>query len=530
MTSSPAAPRQIVFGLDAAEWLLVKRLMDEGKMPAFKRLMERGAHGVLETTAGQLPDTVWSCIYGGTNPGTFEKHFYVQYDAKTRDLRFVEDDAFTKRPFWDVLSDAGKKVGVVDAVKFQTSKQLNGFQITNWGAHATKAPRDSLPVGLFDEVVSKFGLHPVQDCDKVDAGKPAQLLDLRRRCVEGTRLRGELHRSLMTEREWDMLFLCYSEPHCIGHHFWHWADPSHPRHGEAGDPGLQDAVESVYRAMDDEIGKTIELAGDDVQIMIVAGHGMGSLYHASWNLTEMLDLLGFGRDPAPPRDAGAPSAPASPVQKKAKGSFWRQVKMVVPGKIQYAIKGLLPKALQNELIFKWYAGNRDWAGRLAFPVPNNDAVGAIRVSVQGRDKGGVVPPEQHRAVCEEIKAAMEELTDPVTGKPVVDEVVICRDRFKGAYEDVLPDLTIHWNAAFPWSALTSPRFGTLQLTNQDGRTGSHTARGFCIVAGPGVPAGVTLEGHSIYDIAPTILATAGVDAPAAMEGRPLPILGDTVTV
>ena len=525
---SAAPPRQLVFGLDAAEWMLVERWAREGKMPAFAALMERGAHGVLSTTAGQLPDTVWSCIYGGRNPATFEKHFYVQYDAATRDLRHVKDDAFTKRPFWDILSDAGRTVGVVDAVKFTTSPSLNGFQLTNWGAHATKAPRSSLPAGLFAEVERKFGLHPVQDCDKVDSDKPAQLRELRQWCIDGVRLRGEMNRWLMKERAWDDLFLCYSEPHCIGHHYWHWLDDTHPRHGENDTHGLSDSIEAVYRAMDEEIGKTIELAGDDTRVMIVAGHGMGPLYHASWNLEEILDRLGFGRDGAPaPADANAGDRDTG---NKGKTNFWRMLKMTLPGKLQYAIKSVLPEAVQDELLFRWYAGKRDWKGRRAFPVPNNDAVGAIRVSVKGRDKDGVVPPEQHRAVIEEIKGAIEELEDPKTGRKVADEVVILRDRYDGDHLEGLPDLTIHWDSTFPWDTLRSPRFGTLEIVNQDGRTGSHTSRGFVIAAGPGVPAGTVLEGHSIYDVAPTILATAGLPVPDDMDGAPRPILGDRVSV
>src|SRR5690606_35243787 len=125
-------PRQLVFGLDAAEWLLVKRLCDAGKMPTFARLLENGAHGVLATTAAQLPGTVGACIYGATSPATSETRFYVQYDARPRDLRHVKDDAFTDRPFWEILSDAGVEVGVVDAVKFTTSARLKGFQLTNW--------------------------------------------------------------------------------------------------------------------------------------------------------------------------------------------------------------------------------------------------------------------------------------------------------------------------------------------------------------------------------------------------------------
>jgi arylsulfatase A-like enzyme len=39
--------------------------------------------------------------------------------------------------------------------------------------------------------------------------------------------------------------------------------------------------------------------------------------------------------------------------------------------------------------------------------------------------------------------------------------------------------------------------------------------------GPGVAAGLVLEGHSIYDIAATILDWAGVEIPAHFDGRPL---------
>jgi arylsulfatase A-like enzyme len=38
-----------------------------------------------------------------------------------------------------------------------------------------------------------------------------------------------------------------------------------------------------------------------------------------------------------------------------------------------------------------------------------------------------------------------------------------------------------------------------------------------------VPAGIELTGHSIYDIAPTVLELAGVQAPEDLDGRPLPL-------
>ena len=48
--------------------------------------------------------------------------------------------------------------------------------------------------------------------------------------------------------------------------------------------------------MDREVGSIIDAAGSDVCVYIISAHGMGPLYHASWNLQEMLDDWGYGRD------------------------------------------------------------------------------------------------------------------------------------------------------------------------------------------------------------------------------------------
>ncbi len=82
--------------------------------------------------------------------------------------------------------------------------------------------------------------------------------------------------------------------------------------------------------------------------------------------------------------------------------------MAVPGKLQYAVKAMLPKAVQNELIFRWYAGPRNWAGCRAIALPNNDSVGAIRLLVEGRDRHGVIPPADYRKTCDEIADALYE--------------------------------------------------------------------------------------------------------------------------
>jgi predicted AlkP superfamily phosphohydrolase/phosphomutase len=81
----------------------------------------------------------------------------------------------------------------------------------------------------------------------------------------------------------------------------------------------------------------------------------------------------------------------------------------------------------------------------------------------------------------------------------------------------------------PQNSVHSPRFGTLQIRQQDSRTGSHTDHGFLLVHGPGVCPGSLMTGHSLYDIAPTILNYSGVEVPGDLDGKPVTMIGGNIS-
>jgi hypothetical protein len=213
------------------------------------------------------------------------------------------------------------------------------------------------------------------------------LTKLRRNLIEGVRRHGELFRWLMRTRQWDVFVAVFSAAHCAGHHFWHCSDMS--TRNVTRSPGLADTVEQVYRAIDRELGEMIAMVGPETRVMITTPHGMGPIYHASWNLPEILDRLGYSSKPAiKATDAQTCAARVNP---------WRILKMTLPGSWQYRIKGMLPQAMQDQLLFLWYSGGRNWAGSRAFAIPNNEMVGAIRIAVKGRDHHGLVGPGEQAA-------------------------------------------------------------------------------------------------------------------------------------
>jgi predicted AlkP superfamily phosphohydrolase/phosphomutase len=505
--------RQLLIGLDAAEWDLIKKWACEGKLPTFQRLMACGSHGPLATPAAQFPDAVWPALCTSVNPAKLEKYFYVQYDPQTMGLRHVPDEAIKRLPFWDHLSQAGRHVGIVDVPKFPLSRSLNGFQLANWGVHPTKSKPSSFPDSLLAEVQSRFGPHPVGDCGTVD-DKPGPLRKLRQRLLDGIRRRGQMIRWLMQERPWDVFYAVFSESHCGGHLFWRFLDPPSSRPLTEETEDLADTLQQIYRAIDRELGEILALAGEDTFCLVFAAHGMGPLYHASWNLPEILDLLGYGqhpksnvKQPGEPRQAGV--------------NPWRILKMVMPASLQYWINARLPRKMRDEILFRWYTGGRRWKDCRAFSVPNNDSVGAIRISVKGRDRHGLVEPgDEYHQVCREIADALRELTDVEGGRPVVKQVTFTQKTFAGPFLDQLPDLSVLWEQSFPWESLYSPRFGGLRLQLQDARSGGHTAQGFMLATGPGVMAGAEQSNGSIYNIGPTVLENAGLSVPPDFEGAP----------
>lgn len=495
------------------EWTLVERWAAAGVLPTFRRLLAEGVRARLATPADSLPDMVWTTFSFGVNPGKIEKYFYVQYDPETARLRYAADSEMKGTPFWEYLSRAGRRIGVVDVPHLPFRELDRGFLVMNWGAHDNKGGLATSPPSLMAEIRERFGPHPAGDCERYNK-RARSRVRLRRDILRGIRAHGELFRWLMVSHPWDVLLCSFPAAHCAGHHFWADMDEQHPLHPAADPHGFEDTIEETYRSIDREIGEMIALAGDRVRIMAFALHGMAKLSHASWNLNEILELLGYG--------ACSESRTGDAQGRAGRVNPWRILKMVAPARLQYAIKEHLPKALQNYLLFLWYAGGRTSGGRRAFAIPNNEVCGAIRIGVRGRDRGGVVEPgREYEQLCDEITEALGELTDPATGRPVVRKVSRPHRLCSGPFVERLPDLTVLWEAGFFWNAVHSPRFGVLRIRAQDRRTGSHTANSFLLAAGPGIPAGAELTGGSTLDIAPTVLEMAGVPPPTHLDGKPL---------
>ena len=69
------------------------------------------------------------------------------------------------RPFWRSISDAGRRVAVIDVPHSHAGEQLNGIEISEWGCHDRHFGLRGSPDGIVGELTARHGLHPVLGID-----------------------------------------------------------------------------------------------------------------------------------------------------------------------------------------------------------------------------------------------------------------------------------------------------------------------------------------------------------------------------
>jgi predicted AlkP superfamily phosphohydrolase/phosphomutase len=148
-------------------------------------------------------------------------------------------------------------------------------------------------------------------------------------------------------------------------------------------------------------------------------------------------------------------------------------------------------------------------------------VGQIYLNVQGREPHGIITPDRYAAARQQVIDALNTLTDPATGKSLVDRIIPREEAAHGPYADQGADLHLilddYKTIAFPLFA-TEGRVLTPQIR---GDSGCHRLHGIFIGQGAAFGQGATIDGARIIDLAPTILHILGQPVPADMDGRVL---------
>jgi predicted AlkP superfamily phosphohydrolase/phosphomutase len=130
--------------------------------------------------------------------------------------------------------------------------------------------------------------------------------------------------------------------------------------------------------------------------------------------------------------------------------------------------------------------------------------GRFYLNLEGREPNGGVPQDEYEETRAELKSMLEEMTGP-NGEPVADRVVTKEDAYRGAHDDIAPDLTVVPNHGFD---LKSGFKGHDEVFDTGPRNGMHSFdNASLLIDDPEAP----VTDADLFDIGPTVLDLMDVD-------------------
>lgn len=284
----------LLIGWDAADWQMIHPLLDAGRMPHLKALIEGGVMGNLLTLQPILSPILWTSI--GTGKRAYQ-HGITGFVEPTPDGTALQPAQSTSRrckALWNILSQAGKSCHAVGWCASHPAEPIRGvavssqFAVAPPGAAPDRWPlqAQSVEPASWGESLAELRLHPseitngflqafVPGVAALNRGKPVVerlLAGLSKRLAECLSLHAATT-DLMANEPWDFCTVYYEAIDQIGHDFMDYHPPRLERIPEEVFEAFRGVMAATYEMHDQMLGALLALAGPDATVMIVSDHG-----------------------------------------------------------------------------------------------------------------------------------------------------------------------------------------------------------------------------------------------------------------
>ncbi|WP_309493486.1 alkaline phosphatase family protein [Candidatus Hecatella orcuttiae] len=507
--ASEKRKKVFIFGLDGASYKLTSQWMREGKLPNLSRIRAKGVGGRLISTIPPSSPTSWTSIVTGKNPGKHGIFNFTQRREGGYDMQIANSKLRRTKAIWNILNEAGRKVGIVNLPATYPPDKVDGFMISGI---PSPGQTSAYPKSLMEEISDyKEEVDPML-CGYM-ATRDSFIEELR--SIEENRGKTALY--LMERYDWDFFLIVFTALDRIQHFFWKYMDPNHPSYNPEEAKEYGDTVLSFYQKIDSIIGEIVAKLDEDTVVVALSDHGFEPQYRIFY-LDEWLMSLGLLK--LKPRSTYTLTRKLGPGNverlfyfQSSKNGF-----LLKSRKLMKFLRDFIAKKALMSILPSFNIKDVDWSKTKAYCGNYFD----IYINLKGREPKGIVNPgEEYEKVRDYIISELYKLKDPETGENLVDKVYKREEIYSGPFVDQASDLVFtmkHTDRATPVSnpeALIMP---------SPIRSGAHEALsvedGIFLMAGNGVKQGVEVDVRTV-DVLPTVLQLMGLPIPDDVDGQVL---------
>ncbi len=354
----------VVLGIDALDAVLLERWKDD--LPNFRKIMDEGYSAPLEST--MPPDSIpaWVTIYTGMQPwqhGVVDSMDYLDIKGGTRAL---DTGILIGKTFWDVASEAGKRVCVINPLLAYPVWPVNGIMVN--GPVFITGEAQSHPPGI----IGKFDIPELGGMADFPGKK--DLAGFLERTEQVTRDQARFGLELMALEEWDVFFLCFLTLDRVMHFLWRYTDPDDPTY--PGPNPLEESIKDFFLMFDSVVGDFIDRLSPEQALLIVSDHGHGMRPVKAFYVNEILRKEGLLRT----RSGGVPGVNPVALIEKAKNAFLRIMQRLDLEDQVYRIASLIPKEKRKQLKSSSYAVDSGASKAWVSEVGGGTSFGGIEIN------------------------------------------------------------------------------------------------------------------------------------------------------
>ena len=462
----------LIIGLDGVPWDLLKPWIDEGKLPAFSKLLKKGSGGSLRTTIPPFSSSAWTSLFTGKNPG---KHGIYEY---TTDLgKLINSKSIKVAKIWQILSHYKKRCGVINVIMTYPVEKVNGYMVSG-----VLTPQKEKIYSYPSKLMSVLKKHKYEI--RIRYGKnrllPNKKYIIERRYDFLKKLYDILEKRYYTLKElmdepWDFFMFVIDETAMLQHLFL----------------DRKDVMLKFFKKIDfyiDDLIKTFSTKNTNPYIFVVSDHGFSSSPIRSLNMRVWLEKNGILKD---------------------NRTFQQKVILKVYNKLN--------KFYLSELILFF---NKTRRSREVFQRKLS-----VSSSVYYKYPGIYIRQDQLKdmkywKLRDNLIRDLRQIRDPLSNEKVFQIVEKKKVIYSGNYTKFVPDIVALPN--YKYNVIFSYDSNTLFDDVEMHLRGKHFSDiyGMLLASGKEMRQG-TIKNASIYDIFPTVLHILDVSLPKDLDGKVL---------
>jgi predicted AlkP superfamily phosphohydrolase/phosphomutase len=452
----------LVIGLDGA---VPELLLNDERLTNFRRLMDGGCYGRLESII--LPNAVpaWMCMATSQDPGSLGVYgCRDRTDHSYGGLSMVNSRSIQETAVWDHMAREGKRAILLGVPPSYPPRQVHGVCVGCYLTPATSRDVYTYPAAVQHQISALVGEYPMD----VKGFRTDRKDWLKNEVYAMSRKHFEVVRHFLQQFDWDYFQFVEIGLDRLQHGFWQFHDPQHGGY-TPGNP-YHDVIRDYYAYLDEQVGSILELLDDETVVLVASDHGAqrldGDFCVNEWLVQEGLLVLNER-----PRE-------------------------VTPF---------------GQLDVNW-GKTKVWS--------EGGSCARVFFNVKGREPNGTIDKADYERLRDDLKVKFEAGVDD-GGHPMGTLVFKPEEVYK-TVRNIAPDLIVHFGG-LRWRSVGGVGYPSIYARETAAAANgcNHAQFGSFILAAPNNPLHGEIAGAHLLDIVPTLLELSGYDIPKSMQGRSL---------